>query len=106
MYRGDRFSFSMASAARPMPGGPPVMVIGTAPAGLAAAHPAAGGRSSWSWRRGNRSAPRSPSGRHVRLFSPWSYNIDPVARMLRDVGQIPEVDPSTDQFPVLPGDHG
>ena len=71
----------------------PVAVLGAGPVGLAAAaHLVAHGVTPLILEAGPQVASNLESYRHVRLFSPWQYNIDKAARgLLRDAGwQVPE----------------
>ena len=59
----------------------PVAVIGAGPIGLAAAAHLVQRGCRWCCSRPATASPRtSDSYRHVRLFSPWRYNIDRAAR--------------------------
>lgn len=61
----------------------PVAVLGAGPVGLAAAaHLVARGFTPLILEAGEQVARNLESYRHVRLFSPWQYNIDKVARRL------------------------
>lgn len=67
------------------PRGLPVAVIGAGPVGLAAAaHLLARGLPVKVYERAPSVAGRIEDWRHVRLFSPWAYNIDQAARALLD----------------------
>jgi hypothetical protein len=73
----------------------PVAVLGAGPVGLAAAaHLVARGLRPIVFEAGARPAANLESYRHVRLFSPWEYNVDRVARrMLEDAGwRMPALD--------------
>ncbi|MCE9598750.1 MAG: NAD(P)-binding domain-containing protein [Spirochaetia bacterium] len=73
----------------------PIAVIGAGPVGLAAAaHLAERGLPFRLFEAGNSAAANVLSWGHVRIFSPWQYNIDPAARrLLSDIGwQEPLVD--------------
>ena len=61
----------------------PVAVLGGGPVGLAAAaHLADRGRSFVLFEAGPSVASHVESWRHVRVFSPWEYNVDPTAAKL------------------------
>ena len=61
----------------------PVAVIGAGPIGLAAAaHLAARGLTPLILERGPSVGTALQAWGHVRVFSPWAYNIDPTARAL------------------------
>jgi pyridine nucleotide-disulfide oxidoreductase len=63
----------------------PVAVIGAGPIGLAAAaHLIERGFAPLVFEAGHGIASHLESYRHVKLFSPWRYNIDPAARRLLD----------------------
>jgi hypothetical protein len=63
----------------------PVAVLGAGPVGLAAAaHLVARGYTPLVFEQGATAAANLNSYRHVRLFSPWQYNIDKEARRLLD----------------------
>lgn len=63
----------------------PVAVIGAGPVGLAAAaHLAARGLSFVVLEAGERVAASVRAWGHVRVFSPWRYNVDAAARALLD----------------------
>ena len=63
----------------------PVIVIGAGPIGLAAAaHLAERGRDFRVLEAGSSAAAAIAEWRHVRLFSPWRYDIDQAARRLLD----------------------
>src|SRR4051812_13355614 len=66
----------------------PVVVIGAGPVGLAAAaHLAERGIAFTVLEAGDEPAAAVRRWGHVRLFSPWRYNIDPAAaRLLTDAG--------------------
>lgn len=73
----------------------PVAVIGAGPVGLAAAaHLIERGLQPVIFEAGTSVAANLASYRHVRLFSPWRYNVDPAARRLleRSGWQSPEPD--------------
>ncbi|MFG2041619.1 FAD-dependent oxidoreductase [Dactylosporangium sp. NPDC048998] len=76
--------------------GLPVVVIGAGPVGLAAAaHLAGRGLPFIVLEAGDRPAAAVREWGHVRLFSPWRYNIDAAARrLLADAGWV-EPDPDT-----------
>src|SRR5262245_55613892 len=62
---------------------PPVAVIGAGPVGLAAAaHLVARGLRPLILERGTRVGAAMLDWAHVRIFSPWMYNIDSAARAL------------------------
>jgi thioredoxin reductase len=77
----------------------PVVVIGAGPVGLAAAaHLADRGLPFLVLEAGERPAAALHEWGHVRLFSPWRYNIDAAARrLLLDAGW---VDPDADVLPT------
>jgi len=61
----------------------PVAVLGAGPVGLAAAaHLIARGFTPLVFERGESAGANLDSYRHVRLFSPWQYNIDKAARRM------------------------
>ncbi len=61
----------------------PVAVIGAGPTGLAAAaHLATRELTPLVFERGSRAASSLKEWAHVRMFSPWQYNVDAAARML------------------------
>ena len=61
----------------------PVVVIGAGPVGLAAAaHLAVAGESFIVLEKGADVAENIKSWQHVRLFSPWQYNVDKAAKQL------------------------
>lgn len=61
----------------------PVAIIGAGPVGLAAAaHLIAGGDTPIVFEAGERIASAMHAWRHIQVFSPWKYNIDPVAQEL------------------------
>jgi cation diffusion facilitator CzcD-associated flavoprotein CzcO len=61
----------------------PVAVIGAGPVGLAAAaHLVQRGMRPLIFERGERVGASLSEWAHVRVFSPWSYNIDAAARLL------------------------
>ncbi|MCZ4316233.1 NAD(P)-binding domain-containing protein [Comamonadaceae bacterium G21597-S1] len=63
----------------------PVAVIGAGPVGLAAAaHLVQRGMAVQVFEAGDDVAPHLQGYGHVRLFSPWRFNIDPAARALLD----------------------
>ncbi|MDR6553981.1 NAD(P)-binding domain-containing protein [Paenibacillus qinlingensis] len=63
----------------------PVAIIGSGPVGLAAAaHLVAVGESFVLFEAGNEVGSSISQWAHVRLFSPWEYNIDKAARKLLD----------------------
>jgi thioredoxin reductase len=72
------------------PDGPPVAVIGAGPIGLAvAAHLAERGLDFTVLEAGDTPAAAVRQWGHVRLFSPWRFNIDPAAaRLLDDTGWV------------------
>jgi hypothetical protein len=83
--------------------GPPVVVIGTGPVGLAAAaHLHERGLPFMVLEAGDGPAAAVRRWGHVRLFSPWRYNIDPAARrLLTEAGWVvpdPEVLPTGAQL--------
>jgi thioredoxin reductase len=85
----------------------PVVVIGAGPVGLAAAaHLAERGLPFLVLEAGDRPAAAIREWGHVRLFSPWRYNIDAAARrLLLDAGW---VEPDADALPTgaqLADDH-
>ena len=70
-------------AASGQPGNLPVVVIGAGPVGLAAAaHLAERGIDFRVLEAGDRVAASVAQWGHVRVFSPWKYNIDAAARRL------------------------
>jgi thioredoxin reductase len=77
----------------------PVVVIGAGPVGLAAAaHLAERGIAFTVLEAGDGPAAAVRQWGHVRLFSPWRFNIDPAARrLLTDAGW---VDPDPDALPT------
>lgn len=73
----------------------PAAVIGAGPAGLAAAaHLHDRGFTPLVFERGNSAGATVAEWAHVRVFSPWEYNVDPVARALleRNGWTIPDPD--------------
>ena len=65
------------------PAGLPVAIIGAGPVGLAAAaHVLAHGFSPLIFEAGDTVASHLEDYRHVRLFSPWRYNVDHQAAAL------------------------
>jgi thioredoxin reductase len=77
----------------------PVAVIGAGPVGLAAAaHLLAAGQEPVILEAGSVAGAHVAEWGHVRLFSPWSFNVDPVsAQLLRRHGW---VDPPADEHPT------
>lgn len=77
----------------------PIAVIGAGPVGLAAAaHLLAAGQEPVILEAGPAAGAHVAEWGHVRLFSPWSFNIDPVsAQLLRRHGWI---DPPADEHPT------
>ena len=77
----------------------PVAVIGAGPVGLAAsAHLLAAGEEPLVLEAGSAAGSQVAEWGHVRLFSPWSFNVDPVAaQLLRRSGWI---DPPADEHPT------
>jgi len=77
----------------------PVAVIGAGPIGLAAAaHLLERGFAPVVFEAGSSAAAHLDSYRHVQLFSPWRYNIDPAARrLLEDSGWS---EPTLDELPT------
>jgi thioredoxin reductase len=76
------------------PGGTPVVVIGAGPVGLAAAaHLAERGLEFVVLESGPEVAATVEEWRHVRLFSPWRYDIDSAARRLLEAAGWSEPDP-------------
>ncbi|MEU1387797.1 MULTISPECIES: FAD-dependent oxidoreductase [unclassified Nonomuraea] len=74
--------------------GLPVVVIGAGPVGLAAAaHLAERGIDFLLLEAGDRVATSVAQWGHVRVFSPWKYNIDAAARRLLEAGGWSEPDP-------------
>ena len=72
----------------------PVVVIGAGPVGLAAAaHLAERGLDFLVLEAGDRPAPRSRQWGHVRVFTPWRYNIDAAARRLLEAAGWTAPDP-------------
>ncbi len=67
---------------------PPVVVIGAGPVGLAAAtHLAARGQAFLVLEAGASVGTHLQAWGHVQVFSPWRYNVDPLARKrLLDAG--------------------
>lgn len=77
----------------------PVAIIGAGPIGLAAAaHVVARGFKPAIFERGSSVASHLESYRHVRLFSPWRYNLDRAAVQLLGSGDWTE--PSLDGLPT------
>ncbi|MER7369972.1 FAD-dependent oxidoreductase [Nonomuraea wenchangensis] len=69
------------------PGDLPVVVIGAGPVGLAAAaHLAERGLDFVVLEAGEQAGASVARWGHVRVFSPWKYNIDPAARRLLEAG--------------------
>lgn len=77
----------------------PAVVIGTGPVGLAAAaHLVKKGKNIIILEAGSSIASNLESYRHVRLFSRWQHNIDPVsAELLKETGW---VNPEPEAFPT------
>ncbi|MDQ3026120.1 MAG: NAD(P)-binding domain-containing protein, partial [Pseudomonadota bacterium] len=79
--------------------GLPVAVIGAGPIGLAAAaHLLERGFAPVVFEAGSSVAASYESFRHVQLFSPWRYNLDPAARRLLEASGW--VAPALDQLPT------
>src|SRR4051812_39146508 len=77
----------------------PVAVIGAGPVGLAAAaHLAERGQSFVVLEAGDRPAATVRQWAHVRVFSPWRYNVDSAARRLLTAAGWIEPDP--DRLPT------
>ncbi|MGW8391625.1 arsenic resistance N-acetyltransferase ArsN2 [Pseudoduganella sp. HUAS MS19] len=77
----------------------PVAVLGAGPVGLAAAaHLIARGFTPLVFERGESAGANLNSYRHVRLFSPWQYNIDKTARRMLDAHGWTA--PADDQLPT------
>lgn len=72
----------------------PILIIGAGPIGLAAAaHLAAKQQSFLLFEKGSDIASSVRQWQHVRMFSPWSFNIDAVAKkLLQEQGWEPPVD--------------
>ncbi|MGH7396462.1 MAG: FAD-dependent oxidoreductase [Candidatus Rokuibacteriota bacterium] len=81
------------------PAGLPVVVIGAGPIGLAAAaHLAAKGQRFIVLEAGAGVGTHVASWGHVQVFSPWQFNVDPIARgMLRNAGW---AEPNPDALPT------
>jgi thioredoxin reductase len=77
----------------------PIAVLGAGPVGLtAAAHLADRGIDFLVLDRGPGPGAHVREWGHIRMFSPWSYNVDPVVdRMLRAAGWVP---PDPEAFPI------
>jgi thioredoxin reductase len=77
----------------------PIAVIGAGPVGLAAAaHLVARGETPIVLERGDAVGANVLAWRHVQVFSPWRFNVDPVARgLLRAAGWI---EPEPDALPT------
>ena len=76
----------MTTLERLSPGAPPIAVVGAGPVGLAAAaHLLARGMRVKVYEAGSEIGTNMRSWGHVRLFSPWLYNIDDAARALLEV---------------------
>lgn len=72
----------------------PVAVIGAGPVGLAAAaHLLSRGLEPLVFERGESVASTVAEWAHVRVFSPWEYNVDSAARRLLDAGKWTMPDP-------------
>ncbi|MFI6317557.1 FAD-dependent oxidoreductase [Nonomuraea sp. NPDC050556] len=79
---------------RPTPADLPVVVIGAGPVGLAAAaHLAERGQDFVVLEAGERVAASVAQWGHVRVFSPWKYNIDAAAKRLLEADGWVEPDP-------------
>lgn len=77
----------------------PIAVIGAGPVGLAAAaHLVSRGLAVLVFEAGSAAAAHLGTYRHVRLFSPWRYNVDHAARALLEAEGW--VMPSEDQLPT------
>lgn len=77
----------------------PVIIIGTGPIGLAAAaHLAHRNESLIVLEKSDSAGSSQRDWGHVRLFTPWKYNIDPVARMLLET--TPWAHPDDDIYPT------
>ncbi|MEQ3723077.1 FAD-dependent oxidoreductase [Alcanivorax sp.] len=77
----------------------PVAVIGAGPIGLSAAvHLLKRGHTPILFEAGEQAGANLSSWGHVRMFSPWSYNIDPAAAAL--LKQDGWHEPDQDQFPT------
>src|SRR3954471_3345219 len=77
----------------------PIVVIGAGPVGLAAAaHIIDRGEEPLVFEAGERIAASVRAWSHVKVFSPWEFNVDPVAaKLLRDAGWVP---PPKDELPT------